>query len=97
MPMNDNDFAPPLSPDPHGPAALLLVESLLHGLCEKAALTSPEAVEIVDRAASVQSDRAEAADDGAPAMWQSHALLASIGASLRHDVAAAAAPPRAVT
>lgn len=47
MPINDNDLTVrgsiPSSSDTHGHAALLLVESLIHGLCEKATLTVGEA------------------------------------------------------
>ena len=86
---NDNDpsagAAAPLVADAHGQAALLLVESLLHGLCDHAALTTAQAIEITDRAISVQSDIAEAADGGSARMWQSHALLTRIAASLRID------------
>ena len=101
MPTNDNVPAPidlPLSArDAHGAAALLLVESLIHGLCEKSLLTARDAVDIVDRAISVQSERAELAGHEAPVMWRSHALLSSIAASLRHDITPAPATPRAVT
>ena len=75
----------PVSPDAHGQAALLLVESLIHGLCEESVLSADEAVEIAERAVSVQSDHAESADGAAAPMWRSHALLSSIAASLRTD------------
>lgn len=89
MPTNDNDSAmrgtaPPL-PDAHGYAALLLVESLIHGLSENSTLSNGEAVEIAERAVNVQHDQAEAADGAADPMWRSHALLSSIAASLRTD------------
>ncbi|MBB5713114.1 hypothetical protein FHT02_004377 [Sphingomonas xinjiangensis] len=89
MPTNDNDPAkrgPTLSSsDPHGHAALLLVESLIHGLCENSTLSVGQAVEITERAISVQFDQAEAADgEGAP-LWRSHALLSVIAASLQVD------------
>ncbi len=73
-------------PDPHGPAALLLVESLIHGLCEKSVLSVSEALEIVDRAVEVQSDQAEAADGAGEPLWRAHALLIAIAASLRTDL-----------
>lgn len=86
---NDNNSAgegefPPL-PDPHGLAALLLVESLIHGLCERSTLTAAESVEIAERAVSVQAEQADAADGAADAMWRSHELLSSIAASLKTD------------
>ena len=100
MPINDNDptmrgAGAPWS-DAHGHAALLLLESLIHGLCEKSTLSSGEAVEIVERAVSVQLDQAEAADGAGAPMWQSHALLLSIAASLRIDAEGATTPPRLI-
>ena len=89
MPANDDDSAMrsvmPPSSEAHGHAALLLVESLIHGLCEKSTLTTDEAVEIVERAVNVQADQAEAADGAGAPMWQSHALLSSIATSLKID------------
>ena len=91
MPINDNDAAlrgaSSPAPDVHGQAALLLVESLIHGLCENAMLSNDAALEIADRAASVQFEHAEAAEDAEGPMWQSHALLSAIAASLRIDSA----------
>ena len=87
MATNDNDtgLCAGHSPDTHGQAALLLVESLIHGLCENALLTTGEAIEIAERAVSVQFDRAEAADGAAAPMWRSHSLLTAIATSLRTD------------
>ncbi len=42
--------------DAHGQAALLLVESLLHGLIAHSALTVKQAIEIVEIAADVKQD-----------------------------------------
>ena len=89
MPTNDNDFAmrgvmPPM-PDPHGHAALLLVESLIHGLIERSVISNSDAIEIVESADSVQVDVAEAADGHGAPMWRSHALLSAIAESLRYD------------
>lgn len=89
MPITDNDPATqgmlPSPPDAHGQAALLLVESLIHGLCEKSALSNGEAVEIAERAVEVQFEQAEAADGAGAPLWRSHALLSSIAVSLRAD------------
>ena len=90
MPINDNrDSALQetlLSPsDAYGTAALLLVESLIHGLCETSTLSAAQAIDIAERAASVQSDQAEAADGEGASLWRSHALLLAITASLRTD------------
>lgn len=89
MPTNDNDLATPGAtprfPDAHGQAALVLVESLIHGLCEKAILSTNDAVEILERAVDVQLDHAETGGSEATTMWQSHALLLSIANSLSID------------
>jgi hypothetical protein len=100
MPTNDNhpvtQEATLLPSDPHGHAALLLVESLIHGLCENSTLSVGEAVEITERAVNVQSDQAEAADGAGAPLWRSHALLSCIAASLRINVDDEPTPPRLV-
>ncbi|WP_373488569.1 hypothetical protein [Blastomonas sp.] len=89
MTTNDNESAlgqtTSQSSDAHGQAALLLIESLIHGLCENATLLTAEAIDIADRAASVQRDQAAATNDARASMWRSHALLMAISASLRTD------------
>lgn len=88
MASNDNDSdMRGLGPknDAHGQAALLLVESLIHGLCQNATLNVTDAIDIAERAVSVQFDKAEAAEHRQTSMWDSHALLMSIAASLRTD------------
>ncbi|GGB56820.1 hypothetical protein GCM10010833_09440 [Blastomonas aquatica] len=72
--------------DAHGKAALLLVESLVHGLCEKSALSTIEAVEITQRASSVQYDRAIETKTGCESAWRSFELLAAIASSLEVDI-----------
>lgn len=88
MPTNDNELTEQsiisASPDAHGKAALLLVESLLHGLCESATLTTAQAAEIAERALDVQLDQGEAVSDAGP-MLRAHALLENIAASLNVD------------
>ena len=100
MPINDNDAAAvaTASPtDPHGHAALILVESLIHGLCERGALSTEEAVAITERAINVQAEFAEAADGAGAPLWHSHALLTAIAASLKIDSSNKPAPPHLVT
>lgn len=75
---------------------MLLVESLIHGLCENATLSNAAAIEIAERAISVQFDQAEEADGAGAPLWQSHALLSSIAASLRIDGDGTPTPPRPV-
>ena len=82
---NDPGIHVPMTPsnETHGSAALVLVESLIHGLLKNARISLADAVDIVDTAMSVQFEVAEAADGQGAAMWRSHALLASIGRTLR--------------
>ncbi|WP_174285770.1 hypothetical protein [Sphingomonas bacterium] len=100
MTTNDNDPTTrnSLQPsgDPHGLAALLLVESLIHGLCETSTLSTGEAVDIVERAVSVQFDQAEEANGDATSLWRSHGLLSSIAASLATDGGGSPTPPSLV-
>ncbi|MEO5937812.1 MAG: hypothetical protein ABIQ43_02250 [Sphingomonas sp.] len=81
------------SSESHGHAALLLVESLIHGLCENSTLSTSQAVEIAERALEVQFDQAEAADGAGAPLWQSHALLSAITESLRSEARDAPPPP----
>lgn len=87
---NDNGSEPsglPLhSSDAHGQAALVLVESLIHGLIERSVLTTLDAVEIIERAEEVQADAATAADGAGAKMWQSHGLLSAMSQSLQYDI-----------
>ncbi|MCL6250832.1 hypothetical protein M3P36_07215 [Altererythrobacter sp. KTW20L] len=73
------------TPDPHGNAALLLVESLIHGLCEKSLLSTGEAIDIVERAVEVQAENLTAADGADSSIQRSHTLLSSIASSLQRD------------
>lgn len=88
MPTNSDSatsgMIPPL-PDPHGHAALLLVESLIHGLLARSIISNGDAIDIVEGADSVQVEMAEMADGASAPMWRSHALLTAIAESLRYD------------
>lgn len=75
-----------LGSEPHGRAALLLVESLLHGLIAKSSITVEEAIEIAQIAAEVLQDTADDHADGQTILQQSLQLLNSISASLMHDL-----------
>jgi hypothetical protein len=75
-------------PEPHGHAALLLVESLIHGLIANSSLTVEQAVEIVEIAAQVKHDTADAVGDTPTTLQRSLHLLESISASLRQDLPA---------
>ena len=80
--------------DAHGQAALVLVESLIHGLVERDVLTIENAVEIIDAAKDVQADVAEEADGAGAKLWQSHTLLTAMADSLRGDIAHPDGSPR---
>jgi hypothetical protein len=87
---NDNDAAPIEArrhePDPHGQAAMLLVESLIHGLVSRSVISLEEAVEIVEIAAEVKAEIAIDLGDSPEALRRSLTLLESISSSLRRDV-----------
>lgn len=95
MMTNDNDSAidgsPRFGSDAHGQAALLLVESLIHGLCEHSIISADQATEIAQTAVDIQLERAEASDDPDSPMWHSHALLLDIASSFMID--ACGSPP----
>ena len=82
--LNDNDSADattePQSPDAHGQAAMLLAESMLHGLIARKVISVADAVEIVEVAADL--------GDTPATMRKSLALLGSIRLSLRNDLPA---------
>ena len=73
-------------PDPHGEAALVLVESLIHGILARGGLTLDIAQTAVDVQIELCADRREE-PDSAPSVH----YLQAIAASLRIDEDAAAA------
>ncbi len=87
---NDNDSAHParamIAPDPNGQAAMLLVESLLHGLVARSLLTVQDAVEIVQVAAEVELELAVERTNPSTPKIGSLALLNSIRRSLKGDL-----------
>ena len=72
--------------DPHGRAALLLVESLLHALIERSALKVEDALDIITVA--IDANEELAADRGACEYPkdQTTVVLSAILHSLSHDV-----------
>ena len=72
----------PSGPDPHGQAALLLVESLIHSLVETGSLSVEDAVSTIEVARDAQLDLAEA-DRSRPVTTQ---LLEDILHSLEGDL-----------
>lgn len=84
---NDNTNGEPLQgPDAHGQAALLLVESLIHGLISRKVITAVDAVEVVDIAAEVKADIANDLGDSPANLRLSLNLLNAISASLSRDI-----------
>lgn len=75
-----------IAPNAYAEAALVLAESLIHGLCELSSLRTVDAVNIVERAASVQQERANESVPSDPSLWQSYELLIRIANSLKTDL-----------
>jgi hypothetical protein len=77
---------PPKSePDAHGQAALLLTESLVHMLVENRTLSNGQAIEVIQIAAEVKTQVAEAAGESKARMNESLALLAKMSSSFAAD------------
>jgi hypothetical protein len=84
-PIDQNVLPSNLEPDAHGQAALLLTESLLHMLVENGELTNAQAVDVVQTAAAVKVEVAEAAGESETRMLESLALLNRMEDSFRAD------------
>jgi len=85
---NDNDVKPEAGsggPDAHGHAAMLLVESLLHGLVARSLISIDDAIEIVEIAFDVKEEIAFELGDSVATMHKSLMLLKSIHSSLLID------------
>lgn len=72
-------------PDPHGQAALLLVESLIHGLIGNSVLSVREAATVVEVARDAQAGLADAGRSPAAATPLLEAVLQSLEHDLRGD------------
>lgn len=87
---NDNDVTHPTetgkAPDPHGQAALLLVESLIHGLLSRSVLSVTEAVAIVETAVEVNAEIAAEQAASYATKDKSLSMLMAISASLQNDL-----------
>ena len=73
-------------PDAHGHAAMLLVESLIHGLIARNVIAVTDAVEIVDIAVEVKTDIAGDLGDSPANLRKSLGLLQAISTSLSRDL-----------
>lgn len=89
-PLNDNEPAGTAqarhAPDPHGQAAMLLVESLMHGLITQSVITAADAIEIVNIAAEVKEEVAADMGDTIGTMKKSLAILNAIQMTLAHEI-----------
>ena len=86
---NDNGASPQThrpEPDAHGQAAILLVESLIHGLVARAILSVSDALEIMQVAADVTKDIASEPGGPPTPLKTSLTILETMGASLRFDL-----------
>lgn len=73
-------------PDAHGFAALLLVESLIHGLIDRSIITVQNAAEIADVAVEVNTEVVIAGAGEPTATATSLQLLQRISSSLKIDL-----------
>jgi hypothetical protein len=73
-------------PDAHGQSALLLTESLLHGLIARSVITVADAVEIVEVAEEVKDEIAFELGDSPRTKRQSLNLLGDIRKSLEGEL-----------
>ena len=73
-------------PDAHGQAAMLLVESLIHGLIANSVISVTDAVEIVRTAADVQQEIANDCENAPASMEKSLTILGAICTSLSNDL-----------
>ncbi|MGF7151919.1 hypothetical protein FHS96_005587 [Sphingomonas zeicaulis] len=71
--------------EPQGEAAILLVESLIHGLIARSVISAEDALEIVTVAIDVCTDIADVAEDASKFKGVQTALQ-NIALSLSHDV-----------
>ena len=87
---NDNDVARDdgrlRGPDAHGQAAILLVESLLHGLVARSVISVADAVEIISVASEVKEAVAADMGDSPATMKKALTVLGAIRASLAMDL-----------
>jgi hypothetical protein len=70
----------------HGEAALLLVESLVHGLIYRSVISVAEAFEIINTAADVKREAIAETDNSNSGRDKTLLLLEAIGFSLQRDI-----------
>lgn len=88
--INDNIESAPssgtASRDTHGQVALLLVESLIHGLLARSVISVHDAVEVVEVASAVREMLAIDRDESPEALRTALRLLGAISTSLSADL-----------
>ena len=87
---NDNNAISPFPSkdlrDPHGRAALLLVESLLHALIERSALNVEDVLDIITVAIDANEELAADRGEHEDPTDQTTVILSAILHSLSHDI-----------
>lgn len=87
---NDNELPRALprfeGPDAHGQAAMLLVESLIHGLVAQSVIRVEDAIDVVTVAIDVKREIAADLGDSKDTMDKSLGLLSAIRGSLSTDL-----------
>lgn len=86
--LNDNDAPSIVSPGPdvHGQAAILLVESLIHGLIARSVISVAEAIEIIDIAAEAKEEIGVDRGEGSATIEKSRRVLEAMSVSLSFDL-----------
>ena len=77
--------SPQAEPDAHGQAALMLIESLLHGLIEKEVMSSDEVLIVLETACEIKVEIATAEGESRKRIEESLELLHRIRTSLSSD------------
>ncbi len=87
-PFNDNDAVSGTTagPDAHGQAAILLIESLIHGLIARSVISVAEAMEIIDIAAEAKEEIGIDRGDSSATMEKSRRVLEAMSISLSFDL-----------
>lgn len=86
---NENSMgpsAPSSEPDAHGQAALILAESILHALVEKATFTEQEGVAVVQSACEIKTEVATQSGESDRRIQESLELLKRIAISFEADL-----------
>ncbi|MGY6552543.1 MAG: hypothetical protein ACXIT4_11740 [Erythrobacter sp.] len=85
FPPESQQAVPPMEPDAHGQAALLLAESILHALVETGALSLAEALSVIQTTCEVKVEVAERQGESSQRMHESLGLLLAMANSFAAD------------